>query len=546
MANKFPLVANSDQSRIEELAANDNLDLTSNGVSINGNTGIVGQALVRSTDGTVAWGYVGNVVASGTQVFSNKTINCANNNTLLNIPNSALLNSSIQINGTNVPLGNSIVISTASGVEELTNKTIDGTKNTLTNIQNSSLQNSQVTINGSTVSLGGTLTIPGTTGDVTLSGVQIITNKVIDGNNNTLQNINTTSLTASGITLNGNKLYLGGSYTTPIPDVTASGAVTLTNKTIDGTANTLSNIANSSLVNSSITVNGSGIPLGGSVNVGNVTISGSQVLINKTIDATQNTLSNIPTTALTASGITINGTNTFLGNSITVNTLINYGGNAPTNTTSSGVAGTFVYADIGTANASLYVCLANNFWQRYVADTSFDLKTNILVSVSGVKLTSTAFNDGDFNNSLVPAYTGTSYNEPSPQLTWSGNTAAVSGITKWHLFAVEVTSDTIKPFIFWSVLNIPKATTSVAAGATVSGGTIFQNNYYNLYGTNGTTNGWGAPMPASRTGVHTYEFQIFGSNTTYSGSTAINSRNAYEDLLSNALVAGKLRVYFRA
>ncbi len=40
---------------------------------------------------------------------------------------------------------------------------------------------------------------------------------------------------------------------------------TLTNKTIDGSSNTISNIANSSLVNNSITINGSATALGGSV-----------------------------------------------------------------------------------------------------------------------------------------------------------------------------------------------------------------------------------------------------------------------------------------
>lgn len=44
-----------------------------------------------------------------------------------------------------------------------------------------------------------------------------------------------------------------------------STAQTLTNKTISGASNTLSNIGNSSLTNSSITVNGTSVSLGGSV-----------------------------------------------------------------------------------------------------------------------------------------------------------------------------------------------------------------------------------------------------------------------------------------
>ena len=44
-------------------------------------------------------------------------------------------------------------------------------------------------------------------------------------------------------------------------------AQTLTNKTISGSSNTLSNIGNSSLTNSSITINGSPVSLGGSVTI---------------------------------------------------------------------------------------------------------------------------------------------------------------------------------------------------------------------------------------------------------------------------------------
>jgi hypothetical protein len=50
--------------------------------------------------------------------------------------------------------------------------------------------------------------------------------------------------------------------------VDINSAQTLTNKTIDGANNTLSNIANTSLSNSSITINGSSVSLGGSVSIG--------------------------------------------------------------------------------------------------------------------------------------------------------------------------------------------------------------------------------------------------------------------------------------
>jgi hypothetical protein len=49
--------------------------------------------------------------------------------------------------------------------------------------------------------------------------------------------------------------------------ISASSTDTLTNKTISGSSNTLSDIANASLTNSSITINGSAVSLGGSVTI---------------------------------------------------------------------------------------------------------------------------------------------------------------------------------------------------------------------------------------------------------------------------------------
>jgi hypothetical protein len=48
---------------------------------------------------------------------------------------------------------------------------------------------------------------------------------------------------------------------------TLSGSQTLSNKTMSGSANTFSNIGNSSLTNSSITINGTAVSLGGSVTI---------------------------------------------------------------------------------------------------------------------------------------------------------------------------------------------------------------------------------------------------------------------------------------
>lgn len=108
-----------------------------------------------------------------------------------------------------------------------------------TTIPNAGLANSSVTYNGVTVSLGGSGTITAsTTNPLTVStGLQL----------------------DSGSTFNGS-----ASRTISIDStvVTLTGTQTLTNKTISGASNTLSNIGNSSLTNSQITLGTTNIALG--------------------------------------------------------------------------------------------------------------------------------------------------------------------------------------------------------------------------------------------------------------------------------------------
>jgi VCBS repeat-containing protein len=86
---------------------------------------------------------------------------------------------------------------------------------------------------------------------LTIDGNQTLTNKTISLANNTI----TGNISEFNSALSGNDF------------ATLAGSETLTNKTISGTNNTLSNIGNSSLTNSSITINGSAVSLGGSVSI---------------------------------------------------------------------------------------------------------------------------------------------------------------------------------------------------------------------------------------------------------------------------------------
>ena len=178
-------------------------------------------------------------------------------------------------------------------------------------VTNAQLANSSVTYNGVTVALG-------TSGTITA---------------------NTTSTLTIGTGLSGTSFNGSSPVTIAIDSTVATltGTQTLTNKTISGASNTLSNIANASLTNSAITINGSSVSLGASVTVtatatnaltigtgltgtsynGSAavtvaidstvaTLTGTQTLTNKTIDSATINTPTIATPALT--GGTINNT----------------------------------------------------------------------------------------------------------------------------------------------------------------------------------------------------------------------------------------------
>jgi hypothetical protein len=105
-------------------------------------------------------------------------------------------------------------------------------------IPNAGLTNSSVTINGTSVSLGGSITVTATASNALSIGTGL-----------------------SGTSYNGSAPVTIAIDSTV---ATLTGSQTLTNKSISGTTNTLSNIANASLTNSSLTIGTTAISLGGS------------------------------------------------------------------------------------------------------------------------------------------------------------------------------------------------------------------------------------------------------------------------------------------
>ena len=143
------------------------------------------------------------------------------------------------------------------------------------------------------------------------SGTQTLTNKTIDSASNTLT-LDLGEGTLTGTTAEFNTALQDGSF------ATLAGTETLTNKTIDASSNTLSNIANSSLTNSTITVTdgstSTNVALGGTL-----TIQGTSNEIE--VGESSGTFTvGLPTNPTVGGNLTVTGDLTVNGTTTTIST----------------------------------------------------------------------------------------------------------------------------------------------------------------------------------------------------------------------------------
>jgi hypothetical protein len=238
--------------------------------------GTTGFTPVSATTGSVVLGGTLNVANGGTgattltgYVKGNGTASFTASATIPNTDITGLGTMSTQNAGSVAITGGTIAGTTIS------TSSIDGSSNTLSNIGNSSLINSSITINGNTVSLGGSTTVTATATNALTIGTGLTGGASYNGSAPV-----TISIDSSVVTLSGSQTLTNKTLTTPvISSILNTGTLTLptstdtlvgrattdtlTNKSIDGNTNTLSNIANASLTNSSVTIGTTNVALGG-------------------------------------------------------------------------------------------------------------------------------------------------------------------------------------------------------------------------------------------------------------------------------------------
>jgi hypothetical protein len=216
---------------------------------------------------------------------------------------------------------------------------------------------------------------------------------------------------ASAITLLDAVSSAGHVITLPDATTTLVGRGTtdiLTNKSISGTTNTLTDIGNASLTNSTITINGNSTALGGSVSVGTVT----------SVAATAGTGISVSGSPITGSGtLTITNTAPDQTVSIASGTGISATGTYPaftvTNTgVTSAVAGTGISVSSGTGAVTV---------TNTAPDQTVAIASGTGISVTGTYPNFTVTNTAPSSGGTVTSVTGT-----SPVVSSGGNTPAIS------------------------------------------------------------------------------------------------------------------------
>ena len=308
-------------------------------------------------------------------------------------------------------------------------------------ITNAQLANSSVTYNGTTVALGASGTITA----------------------------NTTNALTIGTGLSGTSFNGSSAVTIAIDSTVATltGTQTLTNKTISGSSNTLTNIANASLTNSSVTVGTTAIALGASsLTLGGLTsvavtqdpVSALELATKQYVDSVAQGLDpKASCVAATTTNITLSGTQTIDGVALIAgdrclvkdqtlsqnNGIYLVAAGAWTRATDmdswAEVPGAFTFIEQGTLYADTgWVCTSNAggtlgttpiTWVQFAGVGSYTAGTGLTLTGTQFSITNTAVTPASYGSATQ---VGTFTVNAQGQLTSASNTTvtpAVGSIT---------------------------------------------------------------------------------------------------------------------
>ena len=218
MADRFPLIVNEVSRKIEEIVAGDKLELTGNGIIISGDAG-AGKYL-KSDGSTVFWESPGDVYLTQSQTVTNKTFEqCVingNDNTVANLPNTALVNSGITINGATIALGG--VITTPNDDTKFSLSAVDGIDATEKNIRITGTDSSSSDV---ILKQGNNVTLTRNTNEIVITSSYVDTDTV------------TSIQAASGGAAQTGVISIAGTGSTIVSQDTSTKTITINSSYVD-------------------------------------------------------------------------------------------------------------------------------------------------------------------------------------------------------------------------------------------------------------------------------------------------------------------------
>jgi hypothetical protein len=247
---------------------------------------------------------------------------------------------------------------------------------------------------------------------------------------------------------------------------------TLTNKSISGSTNTLSNIGNSSLTNSAITINGTSTSLGGSISVGTVT----------SVDLTASTGISVSGGPITGSG-SITVTNTAPDQTVVLNA-------------GTGISTSGTYPNFTVTNTA--------------PDQTVAISSGTGISVSGTYPNFTVTNTAPSSGGTVTSVSGT-----APIASSGGNTPAIS------ISQATTSTDGYLSSTDWNTFNNKAAPFTYTSGYIPYGqGTTTPNQSASLTFASSTLT---APIVSASNGLVVNSNTVSTSYSIPSGSSAMSA-----------------------